>query len=673
MKISSIYAQIFRKNTTLSFLLLSLFFGCYPSPEPARNVAINPLFSDNMVLQQNQDIPVWGTAEPDGEVVVELLGQRKSTLVDSSGKWSVKLQPITAGGPHELLVSGENTTKLKNVMIGEVWICSGQSNMEMALAGNGKINNYKEEIANANYPNIRLIRAQRAKSTVPLDTINTTGWQECKPNTIPDFSAVAYFFGRHLYINLNVPIGLIHSSWGGTLAEAWTSAEALKTLPDFVDAVESLAADTVKFDEAMQIYEAAMKNRKQKIIENDVGFRAGKYIWNASQLDLSGWKNMQLPTIWEKAGHKNLDGVVWFRKTINIPKSMSGKDLTLHLGPINDNDITWFNGIKVGGLDGVNKLREYQIPGSIVKTGANVIAVRVFDMGNNGGLWGEAEQLKIVDKSGQKISLAGHWKYKIGFNLNTLSPEPKSPNDPNRTTLLYNAMLHPLIPFAIRGAIWYQGESNANRAYQYRTLFPTMIKDWRTKWNQGDFPFLFVQLANFMKIESEPAESAWAELREAQAMALELPNTGMAVAIDIGDAQDIHPKNKQDVGKRLALNALAKVYDKEIAFSGPIYKSMEKDGAKIRVQFSHTNGGLNSKGNTILKGFAIAGADKKFVWANAKINGDEVVVWNAKIKNPVAVRYAWASNPVCNLYNGAGLPASPFRTDAWEGITENNK
>ena len=661
----------FIKSIIIVFIpSLIIISACTFFNKPASNIRLSKLFSDHMVLQRDHKVPVWGTADPGGMVTVEIAGQQRTTEVSKDGKWQIDLQPMSAGGPYQLSVFGQDTIFFKNVMVGEIWICSGQSNMEMPLAGGGKVLNYQEEIAKANYPNIRLITVNRTVSTIPGDSIVSSGWEECNPGIIPEFSAVAYFFGRHLHKNLNVPIGLIHTSWGGTVAEAWTSAEALKTLPDFVDEVQSIEMDTADFDEAMKIYEAAMKQRQKEIIENDAGYHAGNYIWNVPELDISVWERMKLPSLWERAGHKSLDGIVWFRKEVNIPVSMSGKELILHLGPINDDDITWFNGIKVGGLNGVNELRKYKLPESIVKTGTNVIAVRVYDMGNNGGFWGKPEELKIEDNSGHKISLAGTWSYKIGLDLEPLSPKPHSPDDPNRPTVLYNAMIHPLIPYTIRGAIWYQGESNAGRAFQYRTLFPTMIKDWRSQWHLGDFPFLFVQLANFMQIEAEPHEAEWAELREAQLMALSLPNTGMAVAIDIGDALDIHPKNKQEVGRRLALNAMHSVYDEEIEYSGPIYKDMNIEADKIRLSFEHTNGGLKTKNNEKLTGFAIAGPDRQFYWAEAIIDGETVVVHNENVHDPVSVRYAWAANPICNLYNHAGLPASPFRTDSWPGLTD---
>jgi sialate O-acetylesterase len=345
-------------------------------------------------------------------------------------------------------------------------------------------------------------------------------------------------------------------------------------------------------------------------------------------------------------------------------------------------DSTWINGTRVGGIEAPGRWqtpRKYKIDPAIIKPGRNVIAVKVIDTGGGGGIYGNPDQMKLgpaqaADESA--IRLAGQWRYKKGFDLKSMPPQPRPPvlvNNPNAPTSLYNAMIAPLLPYGIQGAIWYQGESNAGRAYQYRQLFPAMIQNWRQDFKQGNFSFLFVQLANFMATLPDPCDSDWAELREAQLMTLSLPNTGMAVIIDIGDANDIHPKNKQDVGKRLALWALAKTYGKKLVYSGPIYKSMKIQGRDIILNFDQIGTGLVAQGGQSLKGFAIAGADRKFVWADARIDGQTVVVSSDKVPEPVAVRYAWANNPVCNLYNKEGLPASPFRTDDWPGITANKK
>jgi len=661
---------------TIRTLILGFLFcvvalsGCQNSHSPARNIVLNPLFTDNMVLQQKQTIPIWGTAEPGGEVVITLNEQQKEGIVDDSGNWSVMLSPVTAGGPYELIISGEEMIRIRNVMVGEVWICSGQSNMEMPLAGSGMINNYIEEIENADYPNIRLLMVDKIMANTPQNNFESDGWKECSPETIPGFSSVAYFFGRHLHNELNVTIGLIESAWGGTLVEAWTSGQTLKNFAEFTEIVKDIESDTSTEEEK------ALDNKKKLAVWPDTieqiliakgifdhGFQNPEY-------KTSGWQTMKLPTIWEDIGI-NVDGVVWFSKEVNIPESWAGEDLILSLGKINDYDITWFNGTRIGrGVD-VSESRVYKIPVSIVKKGKNRIIVQVLDIGNVGGLYGPSEQMKLESKKGT-ISLIGDWAYKIDpvkINMNELPEKPDNNSGANRPSVLYNGMINPLIPYGIKGAIWYQGESNAGRAYQYRTLFKAMIEDWRTKWGEGDFPFLYVQLANYMDVKPQPADDAWAELREAQTMALELPNTGMAVAIDIGDAKDIHPKNKQEVGRRLALNALAEVYGRDIPYSGPMYQSMKIEEGKIRLHFTNINDGLKIKGEKKLNGFSIAGDDNKYIWAEAKIEGDEVIVWSSKIKNPVAVRYAWAANPICNLYNGAELPASPFRTDNWEGIT----
>jgi len=636
------------------------------SSDPAQNIELNPLFTDNMVLQQKQDIPIWGKANPGGEVVVTLDNQQKNAIVAEDGKWEVSLSPVPAGGPYELTISGAETRTIKNVMVGEVWICSGQSNMEMAVDVVGsKIDNSKEEVANANYPNIRLLMVDKVMADKPKDNFDSEGWKECSPETVPGFSAVAYLFGRRLHKELDVPIGLIETAWGGTVVETWASAKSLKNINEYVEAIHGL---TIRSDEQKDISKSYDKVQRAWIDDvnkklSDAGVMGREY--KTYGYDAKKWKTLEVPKLWEK---QNIifDGVIWVKRSIIIPKEWEGEDLTLNLGMINDYDITWFNGELVGSRPSVGMFRNYTIPKELVKVGKNEITVLILDIGNNGGIYGDPENISIGYSESEKISLVGKWKFKKdNFDQKTITHPPGWPVAQNRPTVLYNGMISPLLPYGIRGAIWYQGEGNGDRGIQYRKLFKALINGWREVWGEGDFPFYFVQLANFMPVVSKPTEEPWAYLREAQTMALELPNTGMAVAIDIGDAEDIHPTNKQDVGKRLALNALAQVYGKNIPYSGPMYKSMKTDGNKLRIQFAHTNGGLKIKGSKQLKGFAIAGTDKKFVWAKAKIEGNEIVVWNSKVQNPVAVRYAWANNPVCNLYNGADLPASPFRTDDW--------
>ncbi len=658
-----------RSFTKLVILIISASLISF-LPAATAQVKLPAIFSDNMVLQRDAKIPVWGTAKPGQQITVKLHQQSKTATADRDGNWRVDLAAMPAGGPYEMAVSSVENITFKNVMIGEVWLCSGQSNMEMPMVSTwATVNNFKAEVAAANYPDLRLFIVKRAKSTKPRADVESEGWKSCDSTSVKNFSATAYFFGRHLQQKLGVPVGLIQSAWGGTVVEAWTSSATLKTVPDmagFVKMLEASPLDSI-FDESAFAAKMAAWNRK--LDEMDASPSGTAPAWINPSFDDSDWPTMLLPNTWERAGLPAFDGIMKFRKVIQLPVSFNKQNLQLNLGPIDDADVTYFNGVQIGTTSIYNQHRHYRVPADLPKAGENVIAVRVLDTGGNGGLYGKPEALNLLKDSTQAFSLAGEWRYQPGADLQNLPPRPVPPNTPNRPTVLYNAMIAPLVPYAIRGVIWYQGESNAGRAYQYRALFPLLIKDWRARWGQGDFPFLFVQLANYQPVAQEPLDDTWAELREAQTMALALPNTGMAVTIDIGDANDIHPGNKQDVGNRLALNARHRVYGENIVYSGPIYKSMKVEGNRIRLFFDHAQDGLMSKGGGKLQGFAIAGADRKFVWAEAMIDGKTVVVSSPQVAKPVAVRYAWAINPVCNLYNHAGLPASPFRTDAWPEIT----
>ncbi len=657
------------------FSLLTVLLSC-GGPHPAANISLSSLFSDHMVLQRDMTIPVWGTAKPNGLVTVEIMDQKVNTLSTDNGEWKVLLKPLRAGGPYELNITGIDTFVIRDVLVGEVWLGSGQSNMEMPLASWGKVQNYEQEIAEANYPNIRLFQVNRKMSLKPENEVPADGWRVCSPENIPNFSSTAYFFGRTLHKELNVPIGLIHSSWGGTIIEAWMSADALEPIPGFQQKIVQLndIAEIIKTkhgdiagDDLFKMIKKEWQNEVQK---KDRGLHDPAGEWSSIQIDKSGWNKMDLPNTWENGGLPGLDGIVWFRRVVDIPSSWIGKEVALNLSAVDDIDRTFFNGVLVGRTEGWDTPRSYAIPGGLIKAGKNVIVVRVQDNQGGGGIWGDPNLLNLSQSGQEVMSLAGEWDFKVGLDWNELITPALNPNSPNYPTLLSNAMIEPLIPYALRGVIWYQGESNTGRAYQYRELFPRLIRDWRRRWNQGEFPFLFVQLANFMAVKDQPAEDSWAELREAQLMALNEPSTGMAVAIDVGDANDIHPKNKQEVGRRLALNALKIAYGQDIAASGPIYESMRIENDRIRLKFTNIGDGLVLKNEKPLNGFSIAGEDRVFRWADAAIDGNDVLVWDPHIKNPVAVRYAWASNPVCCLYNSAGLPASPFRTDAWNGITE---
>jgi len=657
-------------------MMVALLAACSFCPhsldkaDPAGNIEIPEIFGSHMVLQQDRFIPVWGQAEPGGRVNVTLGKVKGQALTGTDGRWQVNLPPVKAGGPYDMTIAGFDTIVFHDVLIGEVWICSGQSNMEFAVSSAASA---AEAIETAHYDNIRLFNVNNSYAWKPLDDVNSDGWQVCSPTSVRSFSAVGYFFGRELYNELDCPVGLIHTSWGGTPAEAWTSSEALKTLPDFkayIEYLEAGAADSLEktmyaeenaFDKQVQIWKEAMDGVDQGLLQEPE--------WSDPSIDTEKWNKMEIPCLWEGGGLPGYDGSVWFRKVFKLEEIDRNKTYQLHIGPVDDIDYTWLNGVLLGSEDVYNAARIYEIPEGVLKAGRNVIAVRVLDYMGGGGLWGSADQLKLADSEGAVCSLAGTWLYKVGVDT---MKTPQSLEFPKQIyqepTVLFNAMISPLVPYGIRGAIWYQGENNAGQAYQYRTLFPAMIRDWRKHWN-SDFPFYYVQLTNYMQVNDKPEESDWAELREAQLMTLAEPNVGMAIIIDLGEADDIHPKNKVDVARRLALNALALTYGKDVPFSGPIMKFMTIENSQIRLTFRYTDRGLVAKGGA-LKGFSIAGVDRKFVWADAVIEGETVVVSSPQVPEPVAVRYAWANNPVCNLYNGAGLPASPFRTDDWPGVTE---
>ncbi|PQV64206.1 sialate O-acetylesterase [Abditibacterium utsteinense] len=616
------------------------------------DVRLHSLFSDNSILQRGKMAPIWGTASAGERVTIKMAGQTKSTVADSQGRWLVRLNPLQASSGRTLVARGKNTVTLRNVAVGDVYLCSGQSNMEFGLSGE---RNGAAEVAAANYPDIRLLTVDQHTAATPRgEFLDPTSWQVCTPQTAKNFSAVGYFFGRELHQTIKVPIGLIDSSWGGTIAEAWTSRKTLAPLPDYQKGLSDMDAAA----RAARNFDA---NMAQWWNQNDAQSQNGAFA--RPDFDDAAWPEMTLPIAWEEAGLPNFDGIVWLRKTIDVPADWAGQDLVLHLGGIDDSDATFFNGQTVGTKKSWSEMRNYPIPGSLVKAGRNVIAVRVLDTGGGGGIYGGGDILRLERAGAAPISLQNAWKYRATAPLSQLAPLPTDfSRNPNQTTVLYNAMISPLVPFALRGAIWYQGESNANAAPQYRALFPALIRDWRTQFGQ-DLGFYFVQLANFQARSEQPQESQWAELREAQTMTLSVPRTGMATIIDIGEANDIHPKNKLDVGHRLALAALAQEYGQKIEFSGPMMRSVTPAGNQISVRFSHASG-LKTSDGAAPRGFAIAGPDKKWSWATSRIEGDTVVLSSDAVLSPAQVRYGWADNPDVNLYNAANLPAVPFRTDA---------
>lgn len=629
------------------------------------DITLPKIFGDNMVLQRNKPIPIWGWGKPNEKITIRFNHQTKNVTTDLNGNWKTTLDKEIAGGPYQLVLKGLNTVTFKNVMVGEVWICSGQSNMEMPIEGWGKINNYQEEIAAAKYPLIRHIKIPNTVSSTPQKDIPQGEWKVCSPQTAGDFTATGYFFARELYDQLKVPIGLINTSWGGTHVETWTSREGFESSDEFKSMIAKMPVLNLDSLAALR-KEEVMKNLQK--LQGSLPAQSETTSWKGD-MDDSSWPQMALPSLWENKQLGELDGIVWFRKTIEVSQEDAGKEATLELAMIDDNDVTYVNGTKVGETNSYNQHRKYTIPAGVLKAGKNVISVRVEDTGGGGGIYGDTAAMKLsID--GNVVSLAGDWKFKVEqMNASASTVGPNS-----YPTLLFNAMVNPLIPYAFEGVIWYQGEANADRAYQYRKAFPLMITDWRNHWNAGNFPFYYVQLASFNAANGNSKNgSTWAELREAQTMALSLPNTGMAVTADIGNSKDIHPKNKQDVGKRLAAIALNKVYNKNNVYSGPMYQSMKVEGNKIVISFTNLGGGLTSKGSE-LKGFEISGMNGQFYPAVATIDNNRVVVENETVRFPAAVRYGWKDDAgEDNLFNKDGFPASPFRTDKWKGITEGVK
>lgn len=641
---------------TLGMLLLTSIL-----PYAAKAVVKLPrIFSDNMVLQANQPVHVWGWADQKETVTLSFNGKTAKTKADHSGKWSLTLPSFSYGGPYTMEIRGKkNEILLHNILIGEVWVCSGQSNMEFRVKEG---NNATMEIQNADYPQIRFFTVQKEMSTTPLEDVQGT-WQVCSPETVGECTAVGYFYGRELFKRLNVPIGLINSSWGGTDVETWISPEKFSALPEhYKKRYQGLKIDDMQqFIAENQDKRAAFiraMNEKKELDEQ----------WFAPSQDLSGWEKATIPCAFSRMGLENLDGIVWFTYTFTLPEDCVNKAAELSLGAIDDEDITWVNGVRIGQTNGYATKRFYQIPTGILAQN-NRLTIRVTDSSNEGGINGLEEELFL--KVGDKIIPLEkeNWQYKIAVDSRAFNYVSAGPN--MLPSLLYNAMIHPIIGYPLKGTIWYQGENNDSRAYDYRTLFPTLIKDWRAKWG-SEFPFYWVQLANFKAKDGVPVDSEWAELREAQTMTLALPSTGQAVITDIGETNDIHPRNKQDVGLRLALISLNKTYGyKDQVYSGPTFQNMEIKGDKAIITFDHIDGGLKTTSKYgYVEGFAIAGADGKFVWAKAFIDGDKVIVYHENISSPALVRYAWSNNPDVNLYNGEGLPAVPFRTDSLKGITQ---
>ena len=615
------------------------------------SVKLPALISDGMVLQRDTELKLWGWASAGESIEISFLNKSYKTTADANGKWEVTLPSQKAGGPYQMQI---NDISINDILIGDVWLCSGQSNMETLISR--VLDLYRDEVSQINNPYIRYLKTPlKYNFTGVSEDINGGSWKSATPENILDFSAVAYFFAKDLYDKYKVPIGLLNSSVGGSPIEAWLSKDALKQFPTNLQVAQQFAQpgyiDSIRAEEK-KITEQWYTTLNQ----NDKGISN----WFKNDLDTSDWDTISLPGYWADKGIGNINGSFWFRKEFEVPASMVGKPAVLRLGCIVDSDSAYINGQFVGTTSYQYPPRVYTIPLGLLHEGKNSVTVRVINSIGKGGFV-EDKPYRIV-VGDEFIDLTGKWNYKVGAEMAVLRPQTFFQYKPMG---LYNAMIAPLINYPIKGVIWYQGESNTSQPTEYSTLLTALINDWRMKWNSNDLPFIIAQLPNFMQPQENPSESNWAMLRESQSKALALPNTGMAVNIDLGEWNDIHPLNKKDVGHRLALIAMKIAYgDPNVISSAPVYKSMVVEDNKIILSFTEIGNGFAPTEN--LKNFAIAGENKQFVWADAKIEGDKVIVWSDKVRNPVAVRYAWADNPEgANLRNKEGLPSSPFRTDNW--------
>jgi sialate O-acetylesterase len=643
--------------------LIVLVYGFCPIASAAP--ALPGLFSDHMVVQRGKPIPVWGRADPGESLRVTLADTSAGTVAGADGRWRVVLEPLAAGGPFTLVVEGKARLAVRDVLIGEVWVASGQSNMNFALRG---ASTATEDLSLANHGGIRLFTLPKSSSLKPMESAEGR-WVTCSQATAGEFSAVAYYFGLELHRRLGVPVGLVHTSWPGTAAEEWIDAASIAGDPDFAaigarwraveDATTGLEDRPADFD--LSFADMRLVPDEPRAVEPVL---VGEFRKGTLHNDLGGeWSYS-----WESAPFSRVEmspagtsGGGWVLR--NAGQLRFGETALLQLSFLKDGNptnLTRYSGIRFRcrgrGFFKVHVLQptiadwdNYCTQVIAADKDWSEVEIHFKDLRQAG--WGEVRPFTRGALTGIIV------EFLPGLQLT------KPPGG------LFNGMIAPLIPYAIRGVIWYQGEGNAGRAWQYRKLLPTLIRSWRSAWHQDDFPFLIVQLPNFGERRAEPSESEWAELREAQLKALALPNTGLAVTIDVGEPRNVHPRDKRPVGQRLARWALGEVYRIEDVYSGPLLESATVEGSRMRLRFKHTGSGLATLDGKPLRGFSIAGSDRKFVWAEAKLDGDSAVVESSTVTAPVALRYGWAGDPDCNLGNREGLPASPFRTDDWPGLT----
>lgn len=619
-------------------------------------VRLPRLVSNGMILQREIPVNIWGWASPGEKVELSFNSQTFVTITTAEGKWKIVLPEQKAGGPFSMTITASNQINLRNILFGDVWLCSGQSNMELPMSRVAPL--YQNEIESSTNPNIRLFQVPvRWNYNNLQEDIKGGEWEEANPQDILKYTAVGYFFALDLYKKYNVPIGIIQCAAGGSSAESWIGEASLKNFPEQYHIARQLA-DTTFMRKLLASEKEALENWFEVLEKSDLG-RKG-ISWMDPLLDDSSWPNFQLPSSFAETGMDFGNGAVWFRKEIDLPESCSGQSALLELGRIVDGDSVFVNGTFVGNTTYQYPPRHYHVAPGILKAGKNNITVKVISQSGNGAfIKDKPYQLNV---SGKTYDLKGVWKYKIGT---TCDPCPLSTFFPGKPLGLYNAMLYPVANYTLKGMLWYQGESNTERAPEYKSVLSTLIGEWRNLWGQGDLPFLFVQLPDFSEPGNDPSDGDWAILRDQQLKTLSVPNTAMVVSIGLGEWNDIHPLRKKEVGQRLAMAAEKLAYgDKKVVSSGPICQSMKINGNKIELTFTNCGSGLIANNGKELKHFAIAGADKKFVWGKAEIKGNKIIVWNDTIVNPAFVRYAWADNPAgANLYNKEGLPASPFTTE----------
>jgi len=668
----AIWRTILTSFGLVSFTVLSTLIDgpralAVAQPGSASLPLVSPIFGDNMVLQRAKPDTIWGWSKPGELIRVELAGQTTTATTGPDGRWQARIQPPSPGGPYVLKIDGSSSVELQNVLVGDVWLCGGQSNMELGLI---RTRNGEDEVKAADHPDIRFFIVHNHPSYSPA-VVPEGVWKVCSPKTVAqgqagDLSAVAYFFARKLQSELRVPIGLVQDCVGGTPVETWMSPDTLGGLKDF----------DLQLAEIVRLRSRGGPQYGNYIMhwydDFDVGLK-GK-TWDAPDLDDSGWRTVHIPGGFQELGVPDVPSVCWFRKEITLPDPLPAGKAAIFLGSIEKMDTTTINGHWVGASSWVENPRVYLIGDGILKPGRNVLTIRVFKLKPDGGFLAQPDGLCLMLGDKSKVPLAGQWKGALSVDARPPHPLPLGfENYPTMPTVLFHGMFEPLAPLSLTGAIWYQGEANAERAYQYRTLLPAMIQDWRHLFAQGDFPFYIVSLPAFMHRRYQPGDDSWAELREAQALtARNVPNAGLAVTIDTGDPDSIHPKDKRVVGERLALCALATHNCKHVNFQGPTFTFAEPIPGAIKLHFDHADGGLVVKGDK-LEEFSVAGADHQWHWADAKLDGDTIIVSSPMVPDPKAARYAWQSNPAATLFNGAGFPATPFRTDDWSGLTESHK